>query len=104
MNLRVFRSAESVLMVEISSPSLESELKWFVPLVERDSEKLQNVNPREQIHLEFQGKPYSVLFMLIRTIRIEENREGIVGQLTLEDSINVLNNIFDRLAYDVAER
>jgi hypothetical protein len=38
--------------------------------------------------------------MLIRTIRVREGT--VVGTLTLEDSINVLNNIFDRLAFDTA--
>lgn len=47
MNLRVFKLAESALMVEVSSRELESELKWFVPLLGKDSEKLPNVNPRE---------------------------------------------------------
>jgi hypothetical protein len=51
----------------------------------------------------FQEKPYVVLFMLIRTIRVGDNRGTIEGELTLEDSINVLNSIFDRLAFDLAK-
>jgi hypothetical protein len=103
MNLRVFKLAESALMLEISSPELDSGLKWFVPLLEKDSEKLHNVNPREQIDVLFQEEPYAVLFMLIRTIRVGDDRGTIEGKLTLEDSINVLNNIFDRLAFDTAK-
>jgi hypothetical protein len=102
MNLRVFKLAESAPMLEISSPELESELTWFVPLLEKDSEKLRNVNSHEQINVVFQNKPCVVLFMLVRTIRVENKRGPIEGALTLEDSINVLNNIFDRLAFDAA--
>jgi hypothetical protein len=102
MNLRVFKLAESTLMLEVSSPGLESELKWFVPLLEKDSGKLHNINSREQINVAFQNKPYVVLFMLVNTIRVGDKRGSIEGVLTLEDSINVLNNIFDRLAFDAA--
>lgn len=89
-------------MLEISSPSLRSELKWFVPMLEVTSEKLQNVSLRERLDVEFQGKSYVILFMLIRTVRLSQGRSAIVGTLTLEDSINVLNNVFDRLAFDAA--
>jgi hypothetical protein len=102
MNLRVFKLAESALMLEISSPKLESELKWFVPMLEKDSDELQKVNSREQIDVMFQNKPYVVLFMLVRTIRVGSKRGAIEGVLTMEDSINILNNFFDRLAFDAA--
>jgi hypothetical protein len=101
MNLRVFKLAESALMLEISSPSLRSDLKWFVPMLEADSEKLEDVSPHEQIDVEFQGKSCAVLFMLIKTIRVREG--AVIGTLTLEDSINVLNNVLDRLAFDTAQ-
>jgi hypothetical protein len=103
MNLRVFKLAESALMLEISSPKLESGLKWFVPLLEKGAKELHDVNTREQIDVVFQKKPYVVLFMLVRTIRLENKRGSVEGALTLEDSINVLNNIFDRLAFDSAK-
>ena len=102
MNLRVFKLAEGPLMLEISSPKLESELKWFVPLLEKHSDKLKDVNSREQIEVMFQSKPFVVLFMLVRTIRVGNKDGSIEGVLTLEDSINVLNNFFDRLAFDAA--
>jgi hypothetical protein len=100
MNLRVFKLTGGALMLEISSPKLESELKWFVPLLEKDSPKIRDISPREQVEVVFQDEPYVVPFMLVSTIRIGANRGPIEGALTLEDSINVLNNIFDRLAFD----
>lgn len=99
MNLRVFSLAESAMMVEISSPSLDSELKWFVPLLESDSEKLRGVSAARQIPVTFQGRSYTVAFMLIRTVRVPQSAQPI-GTISTEDSINVLNNIYDRLAYD----
>lgn len=99
MNLRVFSLADSAMMLEISSPSLDSDLRWFVPLLESGSEKLRSVSPVRQIPVTFQGRQCMVAFMLVRTIRVQSSAQPI-GTISLEDSVNVLNNIFDRLAYD----
>jgi hypothetical protein len=100
MNLRVFQSAEKSLVVEISSPELKSKFKWFVPLLPEGSEKLQNIVPTELAKVVYESKHFHVPFLLILTVQIEEGREMVVGSLNLEDSINVLNNIYDRLAFD----
>ena len=100
MNLRVFRSVEESLVVEVSSPELESLLKWFVPLLPDGSDKLKALRPEDLVKVSYEGVAFHVPFILIRTIRIAEGREVVVGTLNNEDSINVLNNIYDRLAYD----
>jgi hypothetical protein len=100
MNLRVFKSAEESLVIEISSPELKSALKWFVPLLPEDSEKLKNLSVADLVKVAYDNKVFYVPFFLIRTVRIEEGRETVVGSLNLDDSINVLNNIYDRMAYD----
>jgi hypothetical protein len=99
MNLRVFSHSDGAMMLEVSSPSLDSDLRWFVPLLERDLEKLQGVSEARQIRVTFQGRECVVAFMLIRTVRVQGSVQPI-GTISLEDSINVLNNIIDRLAYD----
>jgi hypothetical protein len=99
MHLRVFQSAGQ-LAVEISSPARKSDLKWFVPLVPENSEALLGVNPAELVKVKFKDENFAVLFFLIRTVRITKTGQTVVGSLSLEDSISVLNNVYDRLAYD----
>jgi hypothetical protein len=100
MNLRVLRSAEGSLTVEISSPELQSVHKWFVPLLPEDSGELKGLDPAGLVSVMYQDKTHRVPFFLILTVPVEDPRELVVGALSQEDSINVLNNIYDRLAYD----
>lgn len=99
MNLRVFRSAEDSLAVEVSSPELQSNFKWLVALLPEDSEDLKGINPSELVRVSFDSKTHFVPFLLINTVRLVDV-QVLVGALGLEDSINILNNIYDRLAYD----
>jgi hypothetical protein len=100
MHLRVFQSTEQALAVEISSPARKSDLKWFVPLQPENSEMLRAIDPTEIVRVKFRDENHIVPFFLIRTVRITESSQVVVGTLSLEDSINVLNNVYDRLAYD----
>jgi hypothetical protein len=100
MNLRVLRSAEGSLTVEISSPELQSVHKWFVPLLPEDAVELKELDPTGLVSVMYRDKTYRVPFFLILTIPVENPRKLVVGTLSREDSINVLNNIYDRLAYD----
>jgi len=99
MNLSVFKTAENARVVEISSPSLKSNLKWFVPLLAENSEKSRNIKSSDVIRVTF-AQAHLVPYMLVRTVRIEENPRHVVGTLSPEDSTNLLNNVYDRLAFD----
>jgi hypothetical protein len=100
MNLRIFQSREAALAVEISSPKLKSGLKWLVPLLPAGSEKIQNLEPIELVRVRYLDQDFFVPFFLIWTARVDEPRQTVVGALSPEDSINVLNNVYDRLGYD----
>jgi hypothetical protein len=101
MNLRVFRTADESLAIEISSPTLSSSLKWFVPLLPANSPGVQNLNPAEIVRVSYESAAFVVPFFLIRTVRVEVGREEVVGQLSSDNSIDILNNIYDRMAYDL---
>jgi hypothetical protein len=88
------------MAVEISSPSRKSDLKWFVPLLPENSEALLSVDPTALVKFKFKDENFAVPFFLIVTVRITKTNQTVAGSLSLEDSINVLNNIYDRLAYD----
>jgi len=100
MSLRVFKSAEGTLAVEISSPELKSSLKWFVPLYSEGANELQGIEPVDLVKVTYGNKIFYVPFFLVRTVQIEGGSTAVAGSLGYEDSINVLNNIYDRLAYD----
>ena len=54
----------------------------------------------DTVRVRFNGETHLAFHMLIRSVpRMNESWKK-TGSLTGEDSINILNNIFDRLAYD----
>ena len=75
MSLRVFKSGENSLAVEISSPRLTTPLKWFIPIYPEGAAELQNLNPADSIKVTYDGKPFYALFLLIRTVKIMDDSE-----------------------------
>ena len=61
---------------------------------------LRSVDSTEMVKVKFRDENYVILFFLIRTVQITASSQVAVGTLSLEDSISVLNNVYDRLAYD----
>ena len=100
MSLRVFKSGEDSLAVEVSSPQSKSSFKWFTPLYPEEAVELQNIDPMNLVKVIFDGKRFYVSFLVIWTAKVLDDRKAVMGTLGYEDSINVLNNIYDRLAYD----
>ena len=99
--LRVFEDVEGRLFLEITAPGLNLGRALFVPAVLETFSPSQIVNPSARVSIRFQEKSYIVAFLFVTSLVPDQatRRFNFVGVLEATDSINVLNNLVDVLAY-----
>ena len=87
--------------VEVSSRSLQMGRSLLVPTVSTRSPELVGYHPNEAVLARFADDELAILYLLVesRTTSEIENELRFVGVLEQTDSINILNNILDILAY-----
>ena len=101
MHLRVFQAADGTLAVEVSSPRLaETEHRWLVPLVPETQASSAESRAGDAVRVRFHGEIHLAFYMLILSVPCPLDSAKKIGTVNNEDSINILNHIFDRLAYD----
>ena len=100
MKLRVFANAAGNLLVEISHPSLNAGVKWFLPMLPQESPVLRRIDRSRLLSVRLQGNSYEIPYLHIRTIGLPITQLKEVDQLESEDSINILNHVQDLLAWD----
>jgi len=101
MHLRVFREATADQhFVEISSPRLKYEPKLFLPMCPQEDPVLADFNPDTLVQILFMGRRYQVAFLLVERLCPSIQNLLCVGRLEESDSRNVLNNLYDILAWD----
>ncbi len=95
MHLRVFQASD------VSSPRLlELTHRWLVPLTPETRFSSAALVPKDTVRVRFNEKNHLALYMLIHSVPGLPESARLAGHLDREDSINILNHIFDRLAYD----
>ena len=100
MRLRVFANPAGNLLVEISHPSLQAGLKWFLPMLPEGSPILGRIDRSRLLSVRLQGNSYEIPYLHIRTTALPTAQLKEVGDLEPEDSINILNHVQDLLAWD----
>ena len=102
MQLRVFKARDGTLAVEVSSPQLPAtEYRWFVPLVPEASISSALGKSGDMVRVQHAAATYFAIYMLIRSVLVTGDLWTEAGVLNHEDSIDVLNHVSDRLAYDL---
>ena len=101
MQLRVFQHTEGKMAVEVSTPQLpDHEYRWLVPLIPQSELASLPESSGDVVRVSHHDRKCFALSMLIRTVPANNALWKEFGVLNHEDSINVLNHIHDRLAYE----
>jgi hypothetical protein len=100
MRLRVFSNSAGNLLVEISHPESKSTMKWFLPMLPSNHPALANLDPAIRVSVKFAGTKHQIPFYNVRTIGVRTPHLDLIGHLENEDSVNVMNNVYDVMAWD----
>ena len=110
MQLRVFKARDGTLAVEVSSPLLPAtEYRWFVPLVLEADFSPALGRAGDMIRVQHAAATYFPIYMLIRSVLMTgdlwtEAGWTEAGVLSDKVSNNLLNQISDRLGWDLPPR
>jgi len=99
-HLRLFEDLRTRLFVEVSSPQATLSRTIFLPAFRAGAPEIANAKHSELVKISFGEESLFVPYLVIIS-RNESVRNGyrMVGLLEETDSINVLNHIYDILAY-----
>jgi hypothetical protein len=100
MQLNVFADADGTLYLQLSSPNLPYSRHLLVPMLAASSPVLKGVDRVMLVDVWYDGKSYSVPYLLIQSEVTNSAGWKIVGSIEENDSRNVLNHILDILAWD----
>jgi len=94
------------VLLEISSPDLALDQSLFVTALPEIAEQASQLAKTARVGVSFDGRRYSVPYLLILTLFRDEAHQQLrqIGELEQTESINILNHIVDVLAYPAARR
>jgi hypothetical protein len=100
-HLRVFEDSKHRLFVELTPAKSNLSRVLFVRALREDSPDIAIAKPSEIVRATFHGETISIAFLTIvnRDESVRRNYR-LLGVLEETDSINVLNNILDVLAFN----
>jgi hypothetical protein len=100
-NLPVFEDLSGDLYIQISASELQISQKLFVAAANLGADKIKDFNPAEIVQVRFGNVTITVFFLLIASIpaALVSARFKEIGRLEETDSINILNNLRDILAW-----